>query len=137
MSNISEAVVNNWSRVGIYQFDIVFFRVCANDVTNERSIEDEVYIGDVAVQVEYQGENRIVSLFFDDYENKAYKHLKDSIWEAKDEVSKNYEARHNRYLFHVEFESDKEVSAGADINVSKNQCFVDESENRIIFICKA
>ena len=136
MSNISQNVINGWSRAGIHQFDISFFRLCSNDVTKEWNIEDEVYIGDVMVKVEFQGGNRIVSLYFDDCENRAYQYLKDSIQEAKDKASMDYVARHNSYLFHVEFDSNEEVSAGPDINVSKNQCYVDEGENRIIFICK-
>lgn len=137
MSNISKTVTNGWNRKGIHQLEVSFCRLSSNAITKEWNIEDEIQMEDVLVQVELDGEDRIVSLCFPDCEDETYKCLKDSIRDAKDKASMDYAARHNRYLFHVEFESDKEVSVGPDITVSKNQCFVDEAENRIIFICKS
>ena len=137
MSTISKTVTNGWNKKGIHQIEALYYRLSSNVITKEWNIEDEIQMDKAYVLVEFDGDERIVSLCFADCEDEAFRGMKDSIREAKDKASMDYASRYNRYLFHVEFNVDAEVSIGPDVCVSKHQCYVDEDENRIIFICKS
>lgn len=134
MSRLNETVASNWKVNDTNVFDVSFMRICANDLTREFEIENEINAKNVTVMTSYDGNDRIVSLYFEDYQDENYLQMKLSIQDAKDFYPTDYEAKYNRYIFHVEFESDEEIACGGDISVSKNMCHVDESNNAIIFV---
>lgn len=119
---------------GANQFDVTFMRVCSNKQTDLFLLEDDKEMKDVIVDVYYQDEKRIVTLLFQDCEDENYLHLKESILNAKEQDILDYESKYNSYIFHLEFDTEKEISCGGDVNASKSRCFVDEGNNSIVFI---
>ena len=135
MKNYYVPVLRKCRRKNLNQFDISFMRVRSNKLNKEFGIENEKEMKDVIVDVSYEGQDRVVALMFMDCEDENYIHIKQSINEVKDDAATDYETKENSYIFHLEFDSSKEISCGGDVSVSKNRCYVDENNNSIVFVC--
>ena len=118
------------------QFDISFMRVCTNKTKKDMIIEDEKEMSNVIVDVSLQDKERIITLFFIDCEDEDYLHLKQSIEYANQDNPFDYEAKDNSYIFRLEFDSEKEISCGGDLCATKSKCYIDETNNAIVFIGK-
>ena len=125
---------NKAKKEEVHQFDISFMRVCTNKEKKDMIIEDEKEMSNVIVDVSFQDNERIITLFFWDCHDEGYLHLKRSIEQAKEDKPFDYAAKDNSYIFRLEFESAMEISCGGDICVTKKKCYVDEDNNAIVFI---
>lgn len=127
---------NKVKKEKVHQFDISFMRVCTNKAKKDMIIEDEKEMSDVMVDVSLQDKERIITLFFLDCEDEDYLHLKQSIEYAKQDNPFDYEAKDNSYMFRLEFDSEKEISCGGDLCATKSKCYIDETNNAIVFMGK-
>lgn len=127
---------NKVKKEKVHQFDISFMRVCTNKVKKDMIIEDEKEMYDVIVDVSLQDKERIITLFFTDCADEDYLHLKQSIEYAKQDNPFDYEAKDNSYIFRLEFDSEKEISCGGDLCTTKSKCYIDETNNAIVFMGK-
>lgn len=136
MCSFNLSKTSNLESESINALDAWFMCICVDNFRKEHEIQSECSIKDVMVKETLEGDNRIVSLYFNDCADENYLQMKSAIEEAKDICMWDYEARCKSYMFYVEFTSaDDEIGYGGDISTSKNMCYVDEDENAIVFIC--
>jgi len=118
---------------GVSSYNISFMRVC--EQKKELFTEDEKEMKNILVDTSFDGDRRIISLIFDSCYDENYMHMKASINDAKEDRDIDYATRYNNYYFSLEFDSEKEISCGGDVHVSRNRCYVDEQNNSIVFYC--